>query len=388
MNLRLPFPLPGNRKDSSARRRHKPAAHPPLTLEALEELTAPSAMPGTVRAAVRALVPSKPAITAPLALAVSPAGAALTATGGIPAQITSSHSLQAPLRGTSKVLSTLASDLHQSTGPLSGIAGRILRGTAPQLSRAIREASGQRASLTSSGTAQQVTLLLDSVLTNPNAIPSNLSSSSGSGTANAALGLNTVLTGVTGDLNNAASNLRALSDLIQSGTAATTTGDAMLLLDRAMTDVATSVRAVLGSLTTLVRILPDLLSALSHARQFLQSALTDVTSSLGVIVGSLDTIAVQLPGILGSWPGDGPITGGGDDWSASWPGGPRSFIDGVLTEVCDSLSSIANLLGMLAGSLSCVLAGAPVAVSGPSSSAAGARQLIDAIFTGVASGPD
>ena len=109
MNIHLPFPVPGNPKDRASCRRSKSAAHPPpLALEALEDLTVPSAMPGAV-AAVSALLPSGPAITAPLAPGGAPAGGALLAPGGIPAQVSSSHSLQAPLPVPSKVLSTLAS---------------------------------------------------------------------------------------------------------------------------------------------------------------------------------------------------------------------------------------------------------------------------------------
>ena len=73
MNIRLPFPVPGNRKQRAACRRSKTPAHaPPLALEALEELTVPSAMPGAL-SAVRALLSSGPAITAPLAPGGAPA---------------------------------------------------------------------------------------------------------------------------------------------------------------------------------------------------------------------------------------------------------------------------------------------------------------------------
>jgi hypothetical protein len=388
MNIHLPFPVPGNRKDRAARWRSKPPAHrPPLTLEALEELTVPSAMPGAL-AAVSALLPSGPAITAPLAPGGAPAGGALHRPGGIPARVSSSHSLQAPLPAPSKVLSTLASDLRQRTGQLSGITGNPLRGTVQQLanatqvvSRAAGRSLSQPLSLTSS-TAPLIEILLSNRARDPGAILSNLSSLAGSATANTAQQLNRIVTIVTGNLNSAASSLQALSST-QSGTTATTTGDATAQLARVMTDVAGSMHTVLSSLNTLVGVLPDLISmAVSHIRQYLHAALLDVTDSLGAISGSLDTIADRLAGVIGSLPSAGPIASAPDDGSASPPNG--SSIDGVLTEVSDTLSTIANLLGTLAGSLSSVLASATAAASGPSSSAAGARQVIDTLFGGVA----
>jgi hypothetical protein len=281
-------------------------------------------------------------------------------------------------------LITVASDLRQRAGSLSKIAGSLLQRTVPQLTSAVRAASGERASLTGSGAAQQIEILLGSLASNPGAISGNLSSPAGSLTANAAQAVNTVLAGVTGNLNNAAGNLQAVSNLIQSGTAATATGDATQLLDTVMTDLAGSVRTVLGSLNTLVGVLPDLMSlALSHAKQFLQSALSDVTHSLGVITTSLDTIAVQLPDVLGSWPSDGPIAGVSDG-SISPPSSVRSLLGGLLAEVSTMLSTISNFVRMLAASLGSLLAGATGAVSGPSSSAVGARQLVDTIFGSVA----
>src|SRR5207244_4416408 len=188
--------------------RSKPAAHPPpLALEALEDLTVPSAMPGAV-AAVSALLPSGPAITAPLAPGGAPAGGALLAPGGIPAQVSSSHSLQAPLPVPSKVLSTLAS-----------IPAQVSSSRSPQA---------------------------------PLPAPSStLSGIAGSATVNTAQQLNRIVTSVTGDLNNAASTLQALSST-QSGTTATATGDATAQLARVMTDVAGSMRTVLSSLNALV----------------------------------------------------------------------------------------------------------------------------------------
>jgi hypothetical protein len=187
---------------------------------------------------------------------------------------------------------------------------------------------------------------------------------------------------VTGDPNNAASSLQALSR-IQSGTTATTTGDATAELARMMPDVASSVNTVLSSLNALVGVVPDLMSlAVSHAQQFLHAALTDVTDSLGALSGSLDAIAAQLVGVIGSLPSDGPIASAPDDQSASPPS--SSFLGGVLTEVSDILSAMANLLSTLAGSLSSVLASATAAASWSSSSAAGARQVIDTLFGGVA----
>jgi hypothetical protein len=385
MNINLPFPLPGNRTESAARRCGKPPTdRPPLALEALEELTVPSAMLGALRAG-SALVPSRPAITAPLTLAVSLAATATHAPGGIPAELSSSQSSQASLHGASKVLSTVASDLRQRAGPLSGIAGSVLHRTAPQLTSAIAAASGQRASPTGSGAAQQIEILLGSLASNPGAIPSNRSSPAGSGTANPVQGVNTVVTGVTGNLNNAAANLQALSDRIQSGTAATPTGEATPLLDRVMTDLAGSVRTVLANLKRLVGVLPDLMSiALGQAKQFVQSALRDVTDSLGVISESLDTIAVQLPGLRGNWPSDGPIAAAPADQSGSPPSSLGSLLGGLLTEVSTMLSTISDFLRMLAGSLSSVLAGATGAAAGPSSAAVGARHLVDTIFGGVA----
>jgi len=172
--------------------------------------------------------------------------------------------------------------------------------------------------------------------------------------------------------------LQALSS-IQSGTAADTTGDGTALLARVMTDVAGSVRSVVTSLNALAGVLPDLISlAVRHARRYLQAALRDVTDSLGASSGSLDTITAQLAGMIGSMPGDGPMVSTPEGGSANPLG--KSSGDGVLTDVSDTLSTVANLLSALAGSLSSVLAGA----SGPNSSAAGARQVIDMIFSGVA----
>ena|GEM_PF-6478267 len=443
LNIRLPFPVPGNRKHSAARRRNKPPAHrPPLALEALEELTVPSAMPGAL-SAISALLPSEPAITAPLAPGEASAGGALHMPGGIPAQISSSHSLQAPLPAASKVLSalasipgqvsnrhplqaplpagskvlsmaasipaqvssshslqaplptaskvlsTLASDLRQRAGPLSGITSTALRGTVQQLAKAVQVAGGaadrtfaQPLSLTSSGTAAPIEILLGNRASDPSAIPSSLSTLVGTATANTAQQLNRVVTSVTGDPNNAAGSLQTLSR-IQSGTTATTTGDATAQLASMMTDVASSVNTLLGSLNALAGVLPDLMSlAVSHARQFLDAALMDITDSLGAISGSLDTIAAQLAGVIGSLPGDGPLASAPDDRSASPPS--SSSIGGELTEASDILSAMANLLSTLAGSLSSALASATAAASASSSSAVGARQVIDTLFRGVA----
>jgi hypothetical protein len=440
MNIRLPFPVPGNRKQRAACRRSKTPAHaPPLALEALEELTVPSAMPGAL-SAVRALLSSGPAITAPLAPGGAPAGGALHMPGGIPVQVSSSHSLQAPLPAASKVLSalasipgqvsnshplqaplpaaskvlsmaasipaqvssshslqaplplaskvssTLASDLRQRAGPLSGITSTVLRGTVQQLAKAVRVPGGpadltlaQPLSLTSSGTAALIEVLLGNRAIDPGAI---LSSLAGTATANTAQQLNRAVTSVTGDPNNAAGSLQTLSR-IESGTTATTPGDATAQLASMMTDVASSVNTLLGSLNALVGVLPDLMSlAVSHARQFLDAALIDITDSLGAISGSLDTIAAQLAGVIGSLPSDGPLASAPDDRSASPPS--SSSIGGELTEASDFLSAMANLLSTLAGSLSSVLASATAAASASSSSAVGARQVIDTLFRGVA----
>jgi hypothetical protein len=443
MNIRLPFPVPGNRKHRAACRRSKTPAHaPPLALEALEELTVPSAMPGALSAII-ALLPSGPAITAALASAAAPAAGALHVPGGIPAQVSSSHSLQAPLPAASKVLSalasipgqitnshplqaplpaaskvlsmaasipaqvssshslqaplspaskvlnTLASDLRQRAGALSGITSTVLRGTVQQLAKAVQVAGGpadrilgQPLSLTSSGTAALIEVLLGNRANDPGAIPSSLSGLAGTAIANTTQQLNRVVTSVTGDPNNAASSLQTLSR-IQSGTTAATTGDATAQLASMMTDVASSVNTLLGSLNALVGVLPDLMSlAVSHARQFLDAALIDITDSLGAISGSLDTIAAQLAGVIGSLPSDGPLASAPDDRSASPPS--SSSIGGELTEASDFLSAMANLLSTLAGSLSSVLASATAAASASSSSPAGARQVVDTLFRGVA----
>jgi hypothetical protein len=389
MNIRLPFPVPGNRKHRAACRRSKTPAHaPPLALEALEELTVPSAMPGAL-SAVRALLSSGPAVTAPLAPGGAPAGGALHVPGGIPAQVSSSHSLQAPLSPASKVLNTLASDLRQRAGALSGITSTVLRGTVQQLAKAVQVAGGpadrilgQPLSLTSSGTAALIEVLLGNRANDPGAIPSSLSGLAGTAIANTTQQLNRVVTSVTGDPNNAASSLQTLSR-IQSGTTAATTGDATAQLASMMTDVASSVNTLLGSLNALVGVLPDLMSlAVSHARQFLDAALIDITDSLGAISGSLDTIAAQLAGVIGSLPSDGPLASAPDDRSASPPS--SSSIGGELTEASDFLSAMANLLSTLAGSLSSVLASATAAASASSSSPAGARQVVDTLFRGVA----
>jgi hypothetical protein len=276
--------------------------------------------------------------------------------------------------------------LHQRAGQLSGITSTVLRGTVQQLAKAVQVAGGpadrilgQPLSLTSSGTAAMIEVLLGNRANDPGAIPSSLA---GTAIANTAQQLNRAVTNVTGDPNNAAGSLQTLSR-IESGTTATTTGDATAQLASVMTDVASSMNTLLGSLNALVGVLPDLMSlAVSHARQFLDAALMDITDSLGAISGSLDTIAAQLAGVIGSLPSDGPLASAADDRSASPPS--SSSIGGELTEASDFLSAMANLLSTLAGSLNSVLASATAAASASSSSAAGARQVLDTLFRGVA----
>jgi len=384
MDIHLPFSVPGNHKSSAARRGAKAPGHsPPLTLEPLEELTVPSAMPGALPA-ISALLPSGPAITAPIAPGIAPAGQELRTPSGIAELVSGRHSLQAPLPTGSKVLRTLANDLHQRTAPLPALASSALRGTVQQIAnsipvvaRAVESSVGQQLRSTSSGTAPLVEILLSNIARDPAALPNNLTAIAGSAIANPAQQLNRVVMSVAADLNNVTSSLQALSG-VHSGTTATTTGDATAQPTKVPVDVATSVSTVLVSLNALIGVLPDLISLIvSQARQYLRPVLLDITNSLGAISGSLETISGQLAGAVDSVPRGGPIVSAPDDRSAR---PPSSTIDGAEPEASDLLSTIGNLLGALAGSLSSIVAGGSAATP---ASAAGAIKIIDTFFSGV-----
>src|SRR5438552_456853 len=123
MSISLSFAVLENWNDRAARQRAKPPTRrPPLTLEILEDRTAPSAVPHALPA-VLAIWPPGLSTSGVFDLGGRDPVTALALSGQPPVSKSSNSHLPPLLQDASKALSTLSKDLTGLADQLPGIAG-------------------------------------------------------------------------------------------------------------------------------------------------------------------------------------------------------------------------------------------------------------------------
>src|SRR5437016_940835 len=270
MSISLSFAVLENRNDRAARRRGKPPARrPPLTLEALEDRTAPSAVPHAVPAALAILPP-----TLGTSGVFDPGGrdslGARAVSGQARVSMSSNPPLQALLQEAASTLRTLSKDLTGLADQLPGIAGdtlsearRLLRGL---LTNVAHELSAATSSL------HGIASLLPGLA---------------QGTEQAVKLLGSVVQDVAGTLTTVADTVHIILSQLP-GLTGTRLGSTTQLIGSLLSDVASSAGATAKSLHSLAN------SAADNTAKLLNTVVTGVNSSLKDVASSLQALTGTL----------------------------------------------------------------------------------------------